>query len=176
MSFFKDSEAARSLLVVLAVTAGCSKASKNVDATEAECVSYRDKLFSLLPAEEQTSMAKGGLDKATPKEIELCRERMNSDEVACALKATTMDEALACKSATDDRPADVKRTPEECKTYSEHVMKLAEQSQSQDAFGPPLTPAMAKMSIRECERWLSKKRYDCVLQQPSSAGILGCPP
>ena len=40
------------------------------------------------------------MDKPTPKEIELCRERMNSDEVACALKATTQDDALACKSAT----------------------------------------------------------------------------
>lgn len=121
-------------------------------------------------------MTTGGLDKPTPKEIELCRERMNADEVACVLKTTTMDEALACKSATDDRPAEVKRTPEECKTYSEHVMKLAEQSQGPDSIGMPLTPAMAKLAARECERWLSKKRYDCVLQQPSAAGILTCPP
>ena len=154
----------------------CKKAGTSVDATEAECASYRNKLFSLLPAEEQAAMAKGGLDKPTAKELELCRARMNSDEVACALKASSIDEAMSCKSATDDRPADVKRTAEECKAYSEHVMKLASQSQGEQAFGPPMTPAMAKMAARECERWLSKKRYDCVMEQPSSAGILGCPP
>ena len=167
--------AARALVLALALGA-CTKASKSVDATEAECVSYRNKLFSLLPPDEQAQMTKGGMDKPAPKEIELCRERMNSDEIACALKAATLDDALACKSATDDRPAEVKRTPEECKKYGEKVTQLADESRGKDAFGPPLSPSMAKMAFRECERWLSKKRYDCVLEQPSSAGILGCPP
>ena len=71
----------------------CKKAGTSVDATEAECASYRNKLFSLLPAEEQAAMAKGGLDKPTPMEIKLCRERINSDEVACALKATSIESA-----------------------------------------------------------------------------------
>ena len=35
----------------------CKKAGTSVDATEAECASYRNKLFSLLPAEEQAAMA-----------------------------------------------------------------------------------------------------------------------
>jgi hypothetical protein len=165
------------IAIALLASSACKKGgAKSVDATEAECVAYRNKLYSLLPAGEQAAMASSKLDKPTPKEIELCRERMNSDEVACALKASSIDEAMSCKSATDDRPADVKRTPEECKAYSEHVMKLASQSQGEQAFGPPMTPAMAKMAARECERWLSKKRYDCVMEVPSSAGILGCPP
>lgn len=159
---------------VLAVAA-CKKA-KSPDATQAECEAYRNKMFSFLPAEEQKSMADLGMDKPTPKEIELCRERMNSDEVACAVAAATMDEALACKSATDDRPAEMKRTPEECKAYGEHMMKLAELNESGQAIGPPLTPAMAKMAARECGRWLSKKRYDCVMAAPSPMGIMQCPP
>lgn len=164
--------------IVLACVAaiGACKKAKSPDATQAECEAYRTKMFSFLPAEEQKSMAGLGLDKPTPTEIKLCRERMNSDEVACALKAGTMDEALACKSATDDRPAEVKRTAEECKAYSEHMMKLAELSESGQTVGPPLTPAMAKMAGRECERWLSKKRYDCVMAAPSPMGIMQCPP
>lgn len=162
--------------VALGVALSACKKAPSPDATQAECEAYRNKMFSFLPAEEQKAIAKLGLDKATPKEIELCRQRMNSDEIACALAAATMDEALACKSATDDRPADVKRTPEECRAYSEHMAKLAEMSESGDAVGPPLTPAMAKLAARECERWLSKQRYDCVMKAPSPMGLMQCPP
>lgn len=169
----------RSTLIVLALglaAVACKREAVNVDATEADCIAYRDKMFSFLPAQEQQAMAGIGMDKATPKEIELCRQRMNHDEVACALKASSQDEALACTSATDDRPAEVKRTAEECKAYADHMMKLAEQNESGDAMGPPLTPAMAKMAIAECPRWLSKKRYDCVMKAPSPMGIMQCPP
>jgi hypothetical protein len=162
---------------IVAFAAACEKRSqKSPDATEAECTAYRNKMFSFLPEVEQQSLAGLGMDKATPKELELCRQRMNSDEVACALKATTQDEALACRSATDDRPAEVKRTPEECNAYSDHLMKLAELNEAGEAVGPPLTPAMAKMAVAECPRWLSKKRYDCVMKAPSPMGIMGCPP
>ena len=170
------------LLIALAVAAavavavGCKREPKNVDATEADCVAYRNKMFLFLPAEEQKSLGGLGMDKPTPKEIELCRQRMNADEVACALKAATQDEALACKSATDDRPAEVRRTPEECKAYADHMQKLAEANERGEAIGPPLTPAMAKMAIAECPRWLSKQRYDCVMKAPSPMGIMQCPP
>jgi hypothetical protein len=164
------------LLAVLALAGACKKEGKNVDATQAECEAYRNKMFSFLPPEEQQSMAGIGLDKPTPKEIELCRQRMNSDEIACAVAAATQDEALACRSAVDDRPAEVKRTPEECKAYSEHVIKLAEENERGQSIGPPLTVAMAKMFARECERWLTKKRYDCVMKAPSAMGLMQCPP
>jgi hypothetical protein len=163
-------------LAALAAGAACKREPKNVDATEADCIAYRNKMFSFLPAQEQQSMAGIGMDKPTPKEIELCRERMNRDEVACALGATTQDQALACKSATDDRPAEVRRTPEECTAYADHMMKLAEANEKGEAIGPPLTPAMAKMAIAECSRWLTKKRYDCVMKAPSPMGIMQCPP
>ena len=162
--------------LLLVALAACKREPANVDATEADCTAYRNKMFSFLPAEEQKSMADLGMDKPTPKEIELCRQRMNRDEVACALEATTQDEALACKSATDDRPDEVKRTPEECKAYAQHMMKLAELNEQGEAVGPPLTPAMAKMAIAECPRWLSKKRYECVMKAPSPMGIMQCPP
>jgi hypothetical protein len=165
------------IAIALLASSACKKGgAKSVDATEAECVAYRNKLYSLLPAGEQAAMASSKLDKPTPKEIELCRERMNSDEIGCALKAQTLDEALACKTATDDRPDEVKRTAEECKAYGEYVTKLADESRGKESFGFPMSPSIVKMTLRECERWLSKKRYDCVMQQPSSAGILGCPP
>jgi hypothetical protein len=166
------------LLVLAAIVAlaACKREPKNVDATEADCIAYRNKMFSFLPAAEQQSMAGLGMDKPTPKEIEMCRQRMNSDEVQCAVKAATQDEALACRSATDDRPAEVKRTAEECKAYAEHMMKLAELNESGEAIGPPLTPAMAKMAIAECPRWLTKARYDCVMKAPSPMGIMQCPP
>ena len=163
------------LASVLALSA-CKREAKNVDATEADCIAYRNKMFAFLPAQEQQAMGGLGMGKPTPKEIELCRQRMNSDEVACVLKATTMDEALACRSATDDRPADVKRTAEECKAYSEHMMMLAEKNETEESIGPPLTPAVAKMAIAECPRWLSKARYDCVMKAPMPMGIMQCPP
>lgn len=169
----------RSLLLGLAACAAlaaCKKTDRSPDATEAECVAYRDKMFAFLPTEEQKAMGGIGMSHATPKEIELCRQRMNSDEVACALKATTMDEALACRSAIDDRPDEVKRTPEECKAYADHVMKLAEANERGEAMGPPLTPSMAKMAAAECPRWLSKKRFDCVMKAPMPMGIMQCPP
>lgn len=158
-----------------AALAGCKKQA-SPDATEAECVAYRKKMFSLLPAEEQNAMAGLGLDKPTPLEIELCRERMNSDEIACALAAGSLDEALACRSAIDDRPAHVKRTPEECRAYKEHFIKLAELNESGNAVGPPLTVAMAKLAGQECDRWLTKQRYDCVMKAESPMGLAQCPP
>ena len=169
----------RSVVVAIAACialAACKREPKNVDATEADCIAYRNKMFSFLPEAEQQSMVGLGMDKPTPKELELCRQRMNADEVACAVKATTQDEALACRSATDDRPDEVKRTPEECKAYAEHMQKLATLNESGEAIGPPLTPAMAKMAVAECPRWLSKKRYDCVMKAPSPMGIMQCPP
>jgi hypothetical protein len=175
--FARSHGALLTLVLAGAVALGaCKREPKNVDASEADCIAYRNKMFSFLPAEEQQSMAGLGMDKPTAKEIELCRQRMNADEVACALKATTQDDALACRSATDDRPDDVKRTPEECKAYAEHLLKLAEANEKGDAIGPPLTPAMAKMAIAECPRWLSKKRFDCVMKAPSPMGIMQCSP
>jgi hypothetical protein len=174
--------APRCLLVAIVALVGvgsvgaCKREPKNVDATEADCIAYRNKMFAFLPEVEQKSMTDLGMGKPTPKELELCRQRMNSDEVACALKATTQDEALACRSATDDRPDEVKRTAEECTAYSEHLMKLAVLNESGQAMGPPLTPAMAKMAVAECPRWLSKKRFDCVMKAPSPMGIMQCPP
>ena len=49
----------RRLLIVLALGAAlgaCKREPKNVDATEADCIAYRNKMFSFLPAEEQKSM------------------------------------------------------------------------------------------------------------------------
>jgi hypothetical protein len=167
----------RVLALVLAGAAlgACTKAKPSSRASEAECVAYRDKLFSLLPQVEQDAMRQGGNDKATPKELEMCRQRVHSDEIACVQKATTLDDALACTSAIDDRPEAVKRTPAECEAYKEHLLKLADVAASPDAFGPPLTKAMAKLAGRECERWMSKKRYDCVMSAQASAGLIQCP-
>jgi hypothetical protein len=164
-------------LVVAGLALGaCTKArSSSSHTTETECVAYRDKLFSLLPQDEQDAMRKGGNDKATPKEIEMCRQRVHSDEIACMQKATTLDDALACKPAVDDRPDAVKRTPEECQAYKEHLLKLADVAASDDAFGPALTRSMAKMAGRECERWMTKKRYDCIMSAQTSAGMIQCP-
>lgn len=167
----------RVLALVLAGAglAACSKPKTSPQATEAECIAYRNKLFSLLPEDEQASMRKGGMDKATPKELELCRERVHPDEIACVQKATTLDEALACKPAVDDRPEAMKRTPEECEAYKAHLLELAEVAASPQAFGPPLTKSMAKLAARECERWMSKQRYDCVMKAQVSAGLIQCP-
>ena len=163
------------VIALAALGGACKRAPKNVDATEAECSAYRDKMFGFLPPEDQAAVKNFGMGKATPREIELCRQRMNSDEVQCALKATTFDDALACRSATDDRPDEVKRTPEECKAYGEHMTKLAADADKGDGVGPPLSPAMAKIAIADCPRWLSKKRYDCVMAAPTAMAIMQCP-
>ena len=162
--------------LVLVALGACKRAPKSAHATDADCVAYRNKMFSLMPAQEQTAMGGLGLDKPTPKELELCKQRMNSDEIQCALKAATFDDALACRSATDDRPDDVKRTPEECKAYADHMKQLSDQAENTDTVGPPLTPSVAKMAIAECPRWLSKKRFDCVMKATAPMALMQCPP
>jgi hypothetical protein len=164
------------LLAITLGAAACTKASKSPNATKIECEQYRNKMFSFLPETEREAAAKLGMDKPSKLEVDLCMERMTTDEVACALKATTQAEALACKATVDIRPADAKRTPEECKAYSEHVMKLAKENEAGEAMGPPFTPAMAAMFGRECERWLTKKRFDCVMKAPSAMGLMLCKP
>ncbi|HSD86450.1 MAG TPA: hypothetical protein VLB44_03010 [Kofleriaceae bacterium] len=162
--------------VLVLALGGCRKTSHRSPPGEQECQSYRDKLFSFMPAEERAAMTQLGLGKQTPKELEICQQRMHSDEIGCVLKAATLDEALACKSAVDDRPAEVKRTPEECTAYSDHVKKLATENESGEAIGPPFTPFMASLFARECSRWLTKQRYDCVMKAPSAMGLMQCPP
>ena len=163
-------------LLLLVLVAACKREAKDVGATEADCVAYRNKMFSFFPAEEQKAMGGIGMDKPTPKEIEICRTRMKSDEIQCAVKAATIDEALACKSAVDDRTTELKRTPDECKAFADHMMKLAEKNEAGQAVGPPLTPTMAKMAGRECDRGMTKKRYDCVMKAEIPMGLMQCPP
>lgn len=153
----------------------CSKA-KSPNATEPECAEYRMKLFSFTPTEEKEAMGKLGFDKPSPLELKLCMERITSEEVRCAVGAATLEQVLACKPSVDIRPADAKRTPEECQAYGDHAMALAIENESGGAMGPPFTPAMAALFKHECERWLSKKRFDCVMKAPSPMGMMGCPP
>ena len=164
------------LLLAGAVLGACTKAKPAAPrATDAECTAYRNQLFSLLPETERAGLGKSGMGTPSPKELELCRERVHPDEIACVVKATTLDEALACTSAIDDRPDAVKRTPAECEAYRAHLLEMAEVAASENAFGPPLTKAMAKIAGRECERWMSKKRYDCVMSAKASAAFIQCP-
>lgn len=161
--------------VVLALVA-CKKPAATPNATEAECEQYRNKLFSLLPDAEREGMSRMGMQKPTKVELALCMQRVTSEEVACAVKATTQEQALACKPSVDIRPLDARRTPEECAAYREHVTKLAEKFDTNDGIGPPLTPSMAAMLARECERWMTKSRYDCVMKATSSMGLMSCKP
>lgn len=167
-----------SLLALLVAAVACTKAGsgKSPNATQAECEQYRNKMFSFLPAAEQESAKNLGMDKPTKLEVDLCMQRMTSEEVTCALGKQTQADALACKPSVDIRPADAKRTPEECKAYTEHVTKLAVENEKGEAMGPPFTPAMAAMFARECERWLTKERYDCVMKAPSPMGLMMCKP
>jgi hypothetical protein len=162
--------------LALAALGACKKDKPVPHATVEECTAYRNKMFSFLPIEEQQAAAKMGMDKPMPLELKLCQERMVSDEIKCALAATTQDAALACKSAHDIRPADAKRTPEECTALTAHVLELAESNESGNEVGPPFTPAMSKMFSRECERWMTKSRYDCVMRADSPMGLTSCKP
>jgi len=170
----------RSLLLITAGVAvglgACKKTEKSPNATQVECEQYRNKMFSYLPDVERESAKGIGMDKPTKMEIDLCMQRMTSEEVACALKSSTQADALSCKPSVDIRPADAKRTPEECKAYSEHVMKLAVENEKGEALGPPFTPSMAALFARECERWLTKARFDCVMKAPSPMGLMLCKP
>jgi hypothetical protein len=164
------------LLVVLVSGTACTKTGKSPNATQVECEQYRDKMFSFLPDSEREAAKGIGMDKPTKMEVDLCMQRMTSEEIGCALKTSTQADALACKSSVDIRPADAKRTPEECAAYSAHVKKLAEENERGEAIGPPFTPAMAAMFARECERWLTKTRFDCVMKAPSPMGLMTCKP
>jgi hypothetical protein len=167
---------ALSLLLVSVTVVACTKTGKSPNAMKVECEQYRDKMFSFLPESEREAAKGIGMDKPTKMEVDLCMQRMTSEEVACALKASSQAEALACKPSVDIRPAEAKRTPEECTAYSAHVMKLAEENEKGEAMGPPFTPAMAAMFARECERWLTKARFDCVMKAPSPMGLMMCKP
>jgi hypothetical protein len=161
---------------IAAALVACTKTGKSPNATRVECEQYRNKMFSFLPDSEREAAKGIGMDKPTPMELDLCMQRMTSEEVACALEARAQPDALACKPSVDIRPADAKRTPEECTAYSAHVMKLAEENEKGEAMGPPFTPAMAAMFARECERWLTKARFDCVMKAPSPMGLMTCKP
>jgi hypothetical protein len=164
------------LLVVLLALVACTKAGRSPNATKVECEQYRNKMFSFLPDSEREAAKGIGMDKPTKMEVDLCMQRMTSEEVGCALKASTQADALSCKPSVDIRPAEAKRTTEECTAYSAHVMKLAEENEKGEAMGPPFTPAMAAMFARECERWLTKARFDCVMKAPSPMGLMMCKP
>lgn len=161
--------------LLVGMAAACSKA-KPATATRAECEQYRDKLFSLLPDAEREAGTRMGMHKATKYELDLCVQRVTSDEVACALKTTTLVDALACKPTVDIRPADAKRTPEECATSTEHILKLAEVFDKNEGIGPPFTKSMAMMLARECERWMTKDRYDCILKAGMPMDLMRCRP
>jgi hypothetical protein len=163
--------------IALCCAAACNKdAGLRPNASKQECERYRDKMFSFLPASEQEAAAQMGMAKATKLELELCMERITSEEVTCALAASTQAEALSCKGSVDLRPANARRTPEECAAVTAHAQKLAEDNEAGQAVGPPFTPAMAAMFARECERWMTKERYDCVMKAPSPMGLMGCRP
>jgi hypothetical protein len=163
----------RAALLAVLAAAACSK-SKAPNATRDECVAYRSKLFELLPDAEREHWRAAGFDKPSKLELDLCQERVTSVEVACVLKQTTLDDALLCKPTVDIRPAEMRRTPEECAAYREHVIKLAELGEKTETIGPPLTVAMAKLVARECERWMSKKRYDCGVAAGASPDLMMC--
>ncbi|HUS31035.1 MAG TPA: hypothetical protein VMZ53_21140 [Kofleriaceae bacterium] len=167
---------ARAALLFLAVAACSGSGRGHKPPSEAECQAYRDKLFAYMPEADRTKVTAMGLGKQTPIELALCQQRMKSDEIACVVASKTFDEALLCKPAVDDRPAEMKRSPAECQAFMEHVTKLANDAAQGDASGPPFTPFMAKLTARECGRWLSKERYECVMQAPTTLGIVGCPP
>lgn len=157
------------------VAAACSKA-KSPNATRKECQLYRTKLFSLLPDAEREAGARMGLDLPTPYELDLCEQRVTSDEIACAVQTSTLADALACKPAVDIRPADAKRGPEECAAFATHVLKLSELFEKNDGIGPPFTRSMATIFARECERWMTKERYDCVLKAGMPMDLMRCKP
>jgi hypothetical protein len=163
------------LAAVIGVAAACTKAT-SPNANEAECQQYRDKLFSLLPDAEREAVTRMGLQKASPYELALCQQRMTSDEIACAVTKTTQADALACKPKVDIRPADAKRTPEECAKAGEHIMKLADVFDKNEGIGPPFTKSMAAMLARECDRWMTKERYDCILKAGMPMDLMGCRP
>src|SRR5690349_21837396 len=105
------------VLLLVNVLVGSTKAGSgnSPNATQAEGEQYRNKMFSFLPESERENAKNLGMDKPTKLEIDLCMQRMTSEEVACALGKATQVEALACKPSVDIRPADAKRTAEECK-------------------------------------------------------------
>lgn len=161
--------------IAVALLVGCTKA-KPPNASAAECEQYRDKLFSLLPEPERAAAERMGLQKATKFELDLCMQRVTSDEVACALTATTQEQALACKPKVDIRPPEARRTEAECVAFRERVMKLGELAEGTDTPGPPFTKAMAAMLARECERWMTQQRYDCVMKAGSPMDLMSCRP
>jgi hypothetical protein len=162
--------------LLLAVTACGGSKHGHKPPSEAECQAYRDKLFSYMPEADKAKATAMGLGRQTPIELALCQQRMQSDEIACVVASKTFDEAMLCEPAVDDRPAEMKRTLAECQAFASHVIKLASNAAEGEAAGPPFTPFMAKLMARECGRWLSKDRYECVMKAPTTLGLIGCPP
>jgi hypothetical protein len=164
----------RRAAVIAAALALAACAKKAPNATREECRQYRAKLFELLPDAEREHWRASGLDKASKLELDFCQQRVTSAEVACVRNKTTLDDALACKPTVDLRPADMRRTPEECSAYREHVVQLAADGEKTETVGPPLSVAMAKIVARECERWMSKARYECGIKAASSPDLMMC--
>ena len=104
------------------------------------------------------------------------------DRIAGTCITFALDGEIEARAATlqepldDIRPPEAKRTPEECAKAREHIMKLAEVFDKNEGIGPPFTASMATMLARECERWMTKERYDCILKAGMPMDLMGCRP
>jgi hypothetical protein len=163
-------------VALLLVLAACGNKHGHKPPSDAECQAYRDKLFSYMPPVERDKTIEMGGGHQTPVELAMCKQRMQSDEIACVVASKTLDEALACRPAVDDRPAEMKRSDAECQAFAAHVTQIAANTAAVEGNGPPFSPFMGQLMARECGRWLSKDRYDCVMKAKNALGFIGCPP
>ena len=161
-----------SLLVVS--PCGKNKTDPHQLASRSECEALAAKERALLPVEMSNAVPLGiHMEAPSERRLAQCQERNTSEVVACVLAAATMDEALACKPSVEIRPPSVRRSMEECARYVEHVRQIVAQA----APGrPEMVANLGQAAGIECDRYLTRERYECVLATKGARDWAACPP
>ena len=163
-------------LAISVAACGRSTPARGQLATRVECEAYAAKLLSLAAPTARDAAAQVGRDKPSEAELVRCMERMTSEEIACATRAKTVDEALACKPTVDPRPAALRYTAEECERYERALRDGALGGLDRSPDHVEMANNLGKAGERECDHWLTRERFACVVKATTIDQIAACPP
>lgn len=163
--------------------AACEKAKHDPHATREQC----DRMHAAaLAMADRVNAAGRGAPGAGFRRMNVfgdwrpdtCVERMTSRQVDCFIAKYSADELddSSCKPEVDLRPPDARRTPAECERYVAKSRELAQAAPpSSSLTAAQYTEAVAQGATLECNGWLSRARYDCVLAATTDEARRACP-
>lgn len=125
------------------------------------------RLFALQSPQTRESLTMLGLDKPDETKLATCQERVTAEMLTCVDRAATIEQAVACQPDSNLRPANARRTPEECEQYVRHVGEIVNQAPPSKAAAENMVEAARK----ECAGWLTLERFDGVMRGDDLARV-----